>query len=102
MTRNVQAVHDIQHELWSGKVTVFTSEVVDDDFVQPRNFWREVLGGQEGQQENLVRNVAGDLANVKEERVRREAISKSCVLHCVCWSILSHVTDFYHRDTQEG
>ncbi|RAL68175.1 hypothetical protein DID88_008883 [Monilinia fructigena] len=73
VTGNFQAVHDIQHELWSGKLTVFTSEVVDDDFVQPRNFWREVLGGQEGQQEHLVRNVAGDLANVKEERVRREA-----------------------------
>ncbi|KAB8304453.1 hypothetical protein EYC80_003847 [Monilinia laxa] len=56
VTCKVQTVHDIQHELWSGKLTVFTSEVVDDDF------------------ENLVRNVAGDLANVKGERVRREAI----------------------------
>ncbi|TGO58905.1 hypothetical protein BCON_0050g00370 [Botryotinia convoluta] len=73
-TRNAQAVHNIQHELWSGKVTAFTSEVVDDDFVQPRNFWREVLGKQEGQQENLVGNVAGELVNVKHERVRREAI----------------------------
>ena len=83
MTKNAQAVHNIQHELWSGKETAFTSEVVDDDFIQPRYFWREVLGKQEGQQENLVGNVAGEFANVKHERVRREAIGKFCVLLCV-------------------
>lgn len=60
---------------------MFTSEVVDDDFVQPRNFWREVLGKQDGQQEHLVSNVAGDLANVKEERIRREAIGKFCAFY---------------------
>ncbi|KAM0149407.1 hypothetical protein ACHAPG_009422 [Botrytis cinerea] len=74
VTKNAQAVHNIQHELWSGKLMAFTSEVVDDDFIQPRYFWREVLGKQEGQQENLVGNVAGELVNVKHERVRREAI----------------------------
>lgn len=31
---------------------------MDDEFVQPKNFWREVLGRQEGQQEHLVENVA--------------------------------------------
>lgn len=77
--RNAQAVHNIRHEFWSGTVTAFTSGVVDDDFIQPRNFWREVLGKQEGQQENLVGNVAGELVNVKHERVRREAIGKFCV-----------------------
>ncbi|KAF7960851.1 hypothetical protein EAE96_000523 [Botrytis aclada] len=76
-TRNAQAVHNVQHELWSGKVTAFTSEVVDDDFIQPKNFWKEVLGKQEGQQESLVGNVAGELANVKHKIVRKEAIEIS-------------------------
>ncbi|CAD6442003.1 f01d050a-6762-4567-8192-e45b9d991011-CDS [Sclerotinia trifoliorum] len=73
-SQNVQAVHDIQHEVWSGKVTAFTSEVIDDDFVQPRNFWRDVLGKEEYQQENLVSNVAGSPTNAKEERIRRESL----------------------------
>jgi hypothetical protein len=47
----VIAVQQQQHEVWSGKVTAWTSEVVDDDFVQARMFWKDVLGKQEGEQE---------------------------------------------------
>ncbi|GKT70148.1 catalase [Colletotrichum tofieldiae] len=45
------------HEVWVGQVCGFTSEVVDDDFVQARAFW-EMLGKQSGEQEALVYNLA--------------------------------------------
>ncbi|WYZ46145.1 hypothetical protein EsH8_IX_000370 [Colletotrichum jinshuiense] len=50
------------HEDWVGQVSGFTSEVVDDDFAQARAFW-DVLEKQEGEQENLVSNVAQHLGS---------------------------------------
>ncbi|KAK0610580.1 catalase-like domain-containing protein [Bombardia bombarda] len=50
------------HDTWvRGTVASYTSEVTDEDFVQARMFWDNVLGRQEGQQESLVRNLAGHL-----------------------------------------
>ncbi|KAF3179692.1 hypothetical protein TWF788_006996 [Orbilia oligospora] len=58
------------HEEWIGSVVGFTSEVVDDDFVQARMFW-DMLGKQEGQQEHFVYNVAchlrGAIPQVQEK-----------------------------------
>jgi catalase len=51
---------DISHEKWIGEAVNFTSEVVEDDYVQARMLW-EVLGKQEGQQVNLVNNISGHL-----------------------------------------
>ncbi|EPS43333.1 hypothetical protein H072_2590 [Dactylellina haptotyla CBS 200.50] len=48
------------HEEWVGQVTGFTSQVVDDDFVQSRMFW-DMLGTQEGQQDHFAYNAASHL-----------------------------------------
>ncbi|OLN97435.1 Catalase 1 [Colletotrichum chlorophyti] len=48
------------HEQWVGQVCGFTSEVVDEDFVQARAFW-DVLRTQPGEQEALVHNIAQHL-----------------------------------------
>jgi catalase len=51
---------DISHENWIGEAVNFTSEAVDDDYVQARMLW-EMLGKQDGQQMNLVINIAANL-----------------------------------------
>lgn len=62
------------HEEWVGSVAGFTTEVTDDDFVQPRMFW-EVLGRQEGQQEHWVYNVSQHLKGAIPE-IREKAYGK--------------------------
>ncbi|KAL1963316.1 hypothetical protein VTN77DRAFT_8437 [Rasamsonia byssochlamydoides] len=54
VTRNIPENY---HDHWVGKVTAFSSQVTDDDFVQAREMWK-VLGRQPGQQDNFVDNVA--------------------------------------------
>jgi hypothetical protein len=49
------------HEQWVGTVTEFQSQLVDADFVQPRQTW-QTLGMTAGQQENFVGNVAAHLS----------------------------------------
>jgi hypothetical protein len=49
------------HEQWVGTVTEFQSQLVDADFVQPRQSW-QTLGLTAGQQENFVGNVAASLS----------------------------------------
>lgn len=66
----------IAHEEWVGTVVDFETEISDEDFVQPREFWEVVLGRQEGQQANLVYNVAADLKGATA-RVRRETYRMS-------------------------
>jgi len=62
------------HEEWIGTVIDFESQVTDADFVQPREFWLNVLGKQQGQQENFVYNVSTNLSGaVKEVRYRAYA-----------------------------
>jgi catalase len=65
---------DNPHDMWMGEVSDFSSEVTDEDFVQARALWG-VLGRQEGQQENLVGNVAATLKLAKPD-VRRDTICK--------------------------
>jgi len=59
------------HEEWIGTVTDFESQVTEDDYVQPREFYNNVLAKQEGQQANLVYNVASDLW-AADKRIRYE------------------------------
>jgi len=47
----------------------YVLQVVPEDFIQPARLW-EVLGRTPGQQENLIRNVAGHLCGARE-RIRR-------------------------------
>jgi len=58
-----------EHERWVGEVSSFTSEITDEDFVQPRGLWR-VLGKTPGQQENFVKNISGHIAGVTEKDMR--------------------------------
>ncbi|KAF6812973.1 Catalase 1, partial [Colletotrichum musicola] len=54
------------HEEWVGRVCGFTSQVVEDDFVQARAFW-DVLGQQPGEQEALVYNIVQHLGGARPE-----------------------------------
>jgi len=67
---------EVAHDEWVGRAAVesYTSEMVEEDYVQPRMFW-EVLGKQEGEQEFLVKNLAGHLGGA-DERVQEEAIGE--------------------------
>ncbi|KAH6952486.1 catalase [Ilyonectria sp. MPI-CAGE-AT-0026] len=51
------------HNEWvTGAVRGYTSELTDDDFMQPRAFWN-MLGKQPGQQEHLASNAANHLSS---------------------------------------
>lgn len=63
----------VAHDYWVGKVTAFTSEVTEEDFVQPKEMWR--MFGRTGQQEGWVKNVAEHLRGALPE-IRKETISK--------------------------
>jgi len=60
------------HDEWVGKVTAFSSEITDDDFVQARGMWN-VFAKQEGQQERFVGNLVGHLKGAILE-VQKETI----------------------------
>jgi len=60
------------HDLWAGEVSAFATQVVDEDFVQPRQLW-EVLGKQKGAQAAFVENVAGHLGAARKE-IQEDAI----------------------------
>jgi catalase len=49
------------HEEWLGTVTDFESQVTDQDFVQPRQFWQK-LGEIECEQKTFVYNVSVNLS----------------------------------------
>jgi catalase len=63
----------VAHDTWVGKVVAYSSEITDDDFLQPKGMW-EVFR-RTGQQENFVRNLAGHLKEALPE-VQEETISK--------------------------
>lgn len=77
------------HEEWIGTAVDFESQVTDEDFVQPREFW-EVLGKQPGQQRNLVYNVAVDLSGAVS-RIREETYGKQLSFCNFIWrKLLTH------------
>ncbi|KAH9210004.1 catalase-like domain-containing protein [Leptodontidium sp. 2 PMI_412] len=45
------------HDEWIGKISEFSSEITDEDFVQAKGMW-DVFARYPGQQENFVHNVA--------------------------------------------
>lgn len=63
----------VAHDHWVGKVTAFTSEVTEEDFVQPREMW--AMFGRTGQQDGFLRNISGHLKLALPE-VQKETISK--------------------------
>lgn len=49
-------------------MTSFESQVINKDFVQPKEAWKD-FGKEKGQQENFVQNIAGTLSGaVKKVR----------------------------------
>lgn len=63
---------DSKHEELVGRIRGFTSEVVDDDFVQARILW-DVFGQQKGQREAFVYNVSQHLKKA-DVRVQKQTI----------------------------
>jgi len=63
---------DIKHDEWVGRVTAYSSDVTDDDFVQATDLWH-LLGREEGLQKNLITNLTGHLKKAIP-RVRSETI----------------------------
>jgi catalase len=66
--KHVKPTND--HEKWAGAAVSYLSEVVPEDFVQAKGLW-DVLGRQEGQQDNFVHNVAVHLSAAKEDIRKR-------------------------------
>ncbi|KAL1867762.1 catalase A [Paecilomyces lecythidis] len=69
---STRKVEENYHDHWVGEVTAFTSEVTDDDFIQPKMLW-DVMGKQPGQQDNFISNVAAHLSGAIPE-VQKETI----------------------------
>jgi catalase len=81
--RNVQEKKDVtlyQKESdyleYETHATTFTSEVTEDDFVQPRALWA-VMGKQDGAQERFVDNVVAHVADCERGWLREEVYGKS-------------------------
>jgi catalase len=66
-----------EHEKWVGKVVSYTSNVTDEDFVQPAALW-EVIGRESGHQNRLVGNVAAHLSGVRNPELR-SAVYSACI-----------------------
>lgn len=64
-----------EHEKWVGEVCTFTSQVNDDDFVQPAALW-DVLGREPGHQERTIGNLAAHIKGVKSPELRKEVYGK--------------------------
>ncbi|KAL4947882.1 catalase-like domain-containing protein [Aspergillus filifer] len=60
---------DVQHEKWAAEVAAYTSEITDEDFVQPAALW-EVIGREEGHQEMLIDNLVTSVKSVKYPELR--------------------------------
>ncbi|KAJ4182989.1 catalase A [Fusarium falciforme] len=64
------------HEKWVGEVSNFTTTVGPEDFEQAIGLWK-VLGRDKGHQERFIDNVADNVANVKNDKLRSMVYGKS-------------------------
>ena len=64
-----------EHEKWVGEVSAYTSELTDEDFVQPAALW-EVIGREAGHQERVVENLAGSIREVDSPKLREGVYGK--------------------------
>lgn len=78
------ATGNASHDEWAETAAAYSSEVVDDDFVQAAMLW-DVLGQQPGQQQNFVSNVAGNLRGAISS-IQEKTIGELCILGC-CWDL---------------
>lgn len=56
-------------EEWTGKIAYYNSVPTPDDYVQPRDFWLNVLSQQPGQQDALVDNLASVLCKITDSNL---------------------------------
>ncbi|KAF2004228.1 catalase-domain-containing protein [Amniculicola lignicola CBS 123094] len=56
---------EVAHDKWVGEVTAWTSEVTDEDFVQPRELW--TMFKEQGADEEFITNVAGNLSKATKD-----------------------------------
>lgn len=64
-----------EHEKWTGEVTIFASEVGDEDFEQPAGLWK-VIGKDPSHQDRFVDNVAHDLSATSSSKLRLKVYGK--------------------------
>src|SRR4051812_23439063 len=50
---------DVAHDEWLGRVTLFSSEVTEEDFEQPRDLWR--IFKSNGEDKKFANNLAAHL-----------------------------------------
>lgn len=63
------------HEKWVGEVSAYTSEITNEDFVQPAALW-EVIGRQPGHQDRVIENLVGSIKSVRYPELRKAVYSK--------------------------
>ncbi|KAJ5974780.1 hypothetical protein N7481_001365 [Penicillium waksmanii] len=63
-----------EHEKWAGEVSAYTSEITDDDFIQPSALW-EVIGRQPGHQDRVIENLSGNIKGVRYPELRKAVYS---------------------------
>ncbi|KAI2702724.1 hypothetical protein CBS147354_9724 [Penicillium roqueforti] len=68
VTAQSLSVHT-DHEKWAGEVSAYTSQITDDDFVQPAALW-EILGREPGHQDRVIHNLAGNISGVTSPKLR--------------------------------
>ncbi|KAL3454197.1 catalase-like domain-containing protein [Aspergillus insuetus] len=59
-----------EHEKWAGEVSAYTSEIKDEDFVQPAALW-EVIGREPGHQNRVIANLVTSVKGVKYPELRK-------------------------------
>lgn len=65
------------HEKWVGEVSAYTSQITEDDFVQPAALW-DVIGREPGHQDRVINNLAGNISGVESFELRR-AVYGQCL-----------------------
>ncbi len=55
---------------------IFTSEITDDDFKQPRALWNDVLAKEDGAQDRFISNISGNIAGVKRAWLREKVFGE--------------------------
>ena len=87
-----------EHEKWAGAAVAQQLPVTEEDFVQPAMLW-EVLGKQEGQQDNFIGNVAGHLSAAKPA-VRQRTYEMFTKINKVLGKRIEEATDPLSRHPQ--
>ncbi|BCR98331.1 uncharacterized protein AKAW2_40014A [Aspergillus luchuensis] len=64
-----------EHEKWVGEVSAYTSEITDDDFVQPAALW-DIIGREAGHQDRIIENLVSSIKDITYPELRKAVYSK--------------------------